>query len=96
MTVATPTAFAVQTALFWPTTLQEILDLAHHELRQTAGLFGLLAEGWPVLLEHLIRYRWLWSMALVVISCPGKWVMSGYVQSHGWLARQSHAGPRAR
>ena len=45
MTVATPTAFAVQTASFEAATPQEVLDLAHHELGQAARLFGLLAEG---------------------------------------------------
>jgi hypothetical protein len=44
------------------------LELLDDEVRQTAGLFGSLEEGRPVLLDELVQPRLVGSATLVAVS----------------------------
>jgi hypothetical protein len=48
-------------------TAQVRLELVNHELGQTTGLLGSLAEGRPMLLDQLVEQGLLGAAALVAV-----------------------------
>ena len=64
---------------------QVLLDLAHHEARQPAGLLGSLAERRPVRVDRAVEHRFFAAVALVVR--PVCRVVERCALSHGRTAQ---------
>ncbi len=62
---AAPVARDAHAARFQAAAAQIVLDLAHHETRQPAGLLGALAKRGPVRLDRPVEHRLFGTVALV-------------------------------
>ena len=77
---AAPLAPDAHAAVLEQAAPQVLLDLAHDEARQSAGLLGALAKRGPVRLDRPVEHRLFGAVALVA---PLGVVLRGSALSHG-------------
>jgi hypothetical protein len=68
--VATAAAFQMKATFFEDPTIQELLKLGHHELRQPTAFLHPLSKRWPMLGDRLVQNRLLRSTSLVAVDTP--------------------------